>query len=66
MWLPKARDPMFETSVALTLLPYLGAPVSVGEGANSKSRPKQDSKENIPLMKASTPSLFDLRKASTR
>lgn len=62
----KGKRSMFETSVVMTLLPYLGAPVSVGVGVNSKSRPKQDSKENIPLMKASTPSLFDLWKASTR
>ena len=49
----------FETSVIMTLLPYLGSPVNVAVGVCSKSRPKQATKENVPLMKASAPSVFD-------
>ena len=55
----KGKRSMFETSVIMTLLPYLGSPVNVAVGVCSKSRPKQATKENVPLMKASAPSVFD-------
>lgn len=59
----KGKRSMFETSVIMTLLPYLGSPVNVAVGVCSKSRPKQATKEKVPLMKANPPSVFDQWKA---